>query len=126
MKSNTAPKSRIDRTIRFYLVLYFNDLTKTAYHCTELKVFKVCPNIFLSHIWTIFNSNTHTCGRSAKEIDERKNFQDIFTETILFFTRKITETKTDFLRRLIWRKLFFVHLKVPRNTSHKFSTLSSW
>lgn len=34
----------------------------------------VCPKIFMLHIWTIFNRNTHTCERSEIEIDERENF----------------------------------------------------
>lgn len=34
----------------------------------------------LQHIWTIINKNTKTWERSAIEIDERKDIQDIFID----------------------------------------------
>lgn len=49
----------------------------------------VCPKIYMVHILDIFfNENTHTCGRSANEIDKRENIQDNFIGTLSFCTRK--------------------------------------
>lgn len=60
----------------------------------------VCINIYMQHIWTIFNENTHACERRrAIEINETENIDDIyiFVDTISF----PLGTKTDFLQRII-------------------------
>lgn len=54
----------------------------------SLNIRIVCSKIFMLHVWTIFNKNTHTCERSAIEIDERENLHDIFIYTSSFFTQK--------------------------------------
>lgn len=54
--------------------------------CCMLPI--VCSTIFMQHIWPIFNKNTHKHERSAIEIDEMENFQDIFMDILSFFTQK--------------------------------------
>lgn len=74
----------------------------------------VCFKIFMQHIWMIFNKNTHIFERSAIEINERKNINNIFIDRI---SKKFTGTKTDFYGKC-WH--FFWIWKVYQNSSHNF------
>lgn len=68
--------------------------TKIVLVLQQFEVLIVCPKIFMPHILTIFHKNTHTCERSAIEIDEKG--------TLSFFSRKkLAGTKTDFVWRFI-------------------------
>lgn len=53
--------------------------------------------IFMQRSKTIFNKNIRTCERSAFDIDERENFQDIFTDTLSFLPGNIHTSENRFL-----------------------------
>lgn len=46
---------------------------------------------------TMFNKNIRTCERSAFDIDEKENFQDIFTDTLSFLPGNIHTSENRFL-----------------------------
>lgn len=41
----------------------------------------------MQHVWTILKKKSHTCERSAIEINEKENIQDISVDTLSFLTR---------------------------------------
>lgn len=57
----------------------------------SITSYKVCSKIFMLHISTIFNKNSHTCERSAMEIDKREHYQDISIDTLSFLHKKKVE-----------------------------------
>ena len=44
-------------------------------------MYTLSQDIYAAH-FPDFNENIHTCERSANEINERENFQDIFTDIL--------------------------------------------
>lgn len=47
--------------------------------------------MFMLHISTIFNKNSHICERSAMEIDKREHYQDISIDTLSILHQKKVE-----------------------------------
>lgn len=45
-------------------------------------------DIYAVHLDDFLNKNTHIFERNAIKIDKRENIQDIFIDTLSFFTRK--------------------------------------
>lgn len=53
--------------------------------------------VFMQHIWTIYNKSTHNCERSEIKIDEREIIQDLFINTLSFFTGKNNRSEIFFI-----------------------------
>lgn len=87
-------------------------------------VYSLSQDFYAVHLDDFFIKNIHTCERSALDINERGNFQDIIFHILLFFTKK-KGTKTDFLQRLIKGIVYIFSPFGSPNTLRIFSTLSS-
>lgn len=71
-----------------------NMLDHLHVYCKSWNIL-VCPK-YLCGTFRLFLINTHTCEKSATQSNERENIQDMFIDTLSFFTRKkITGTKTN-------------------------------
>lgn len=85
-----------------------------------------CPRLFQQHIWTILNRNIHTCYRSGTKKDEGDILQYNYIHSLSYFTRKTTETRTDFLWRFIMGYVdIFFHSEFTRNALCNFSSSGS-
>lgn len=51
-------------------------------------VYSLSQDFYAAHLDVFFIKNIHTCERSALDINERGNFQDIIFHILLFFTKK--------------------------------------
>lgn len=83
------------------------------------RMILVCPRIFMQHIWKFFSKRTHTCEKSAVEIDQREYIQDAFIDTfIIFHSEKLTWAKTDiWVRRFIMWNVYNYSPVVPLQKS---------
>lgn len=77
----------------------------------------VCPQIFMQHIWTIFNKNTQTCQRSAIEINKRGKSHDFLINISLFPPKRINKNEKRYCTEICNGKI--IHLF----SSWKFSGL---
>lgn len=84
------------------------------------RVLKSVPRYLCSTIGR-FNKNAHTCKKSVIEIDKTENIEDIFSYTLLFFTRKNSQKRNQIsYRDLKWRIFTVFHFEVKGNTSRNF------
>lgn len=91
-------------------------------------VYSLSQDFYAALLDDFFIKNIHTCERSALDINERGNFQDIIFHILLCIVTTwivLPGTKTDFLQRLIKGIVYIFSPVGSLNTLRIFSTLSS-
>lgn len=89
----------------------------------ECSICRVCPKIFMEHIWPIFDKkkkNTHTHEKSAIVIWNgwKENFpRYLHWHIVIFQSEKFTRTKKDFLWRFVMGN---VHIFSPSGSHSEY------
>lgn len=82
----------------------------------EYSILVVCPKIFMQHVWTNFDKNTHTCERSQLKSMKRN--------ILVFKLSLLTYYKFSLEKNTRTKKIVYGYLEWEMSTSFILSEVS--